>query len=64
MQSAFTFFGGLADLFLSVMLWFILDDEKTAAFVVDGERVYEVKNVIKTNDSAINIDCEDEEEQD
>ena len=46
------------------MLWFILDDEKTAAFVVDGERVYEVKTVIKTNDSAINIDCEDEEEQD
>ena len=51
-------------MFLSVMLWFILDDEKTAAFVVDCERVYAVKNVIKTNDSAINIDCEDEEEQD
>ena len=63
MQSAFTFFGGLADLFLSVMLWFIFDDGKTPAFDVDGERVYEVKNVIKTNDSAINIDCEDEEEQ-
>ena len=64
MQSAFSFFGGLADFFLLVMLRFILDDEKTAAFVVAGERVYEVKNVVKSNESAVNIDCEDEEEQD
>jgi hypothetical protein len=28
MQSAFTFFGGLAEIFLSVMLWFILDSQK------------------------------------
>ena len=28
MYSAFTFFGGLADIFLSVMLWFILDSQK------------------------------------
>jgi hypothetical protein len=27
-QSAFTFFGGLAEMFLSVMLWFILDSQK------------------------------------
>lgn len=28
MYSAFYFFGGIADLFLSLMLWFILDNEK------------------------------------
>jgi hypothetical protein len=28
MDSAFQFFGGLADMFLSVMLWFVLDNQK------------------------------------
>jgi hypothetical protein len=28
MNAAFYFFGGLADVFLSVMLWFIFDAEK------------------------------------
>jgi hypothetical protein len=28
MLSALTFFGGLAEIFLSVMLWFILDSHK------------------------------------
>ena len=42
MLSAFYFFGGLADLFLSLMLWFILDSEKAATVLVDGDRVYSV----------------------
>ena len=42
MKSAFIFFGGLADLFLSLMLWFILDSEKAATVLVDGDRVYSV----------------------
>ncbi len=42
MYSAFAFFGGAADLFLSVMLWFILADKKEATLVIDGERVYSV----------------------
>ena len=42
MISAFIFFGGLADLFLSLMLWFILDSEKAATVLVDGDRVYAV----------------------
>ncbi len=46
MTSAFIFFGGLADLFLSLMLWFILDSEKTASIFVDGDRVYSVQDVI------------------
>ncbi len=28
MVSAYIFFGGLADIFLSLMLWFILDSQK------------------------------------
>ncbi len=46
MESAFTFFGGLADIFLSLMLWFILDSQKQAAVLVDGNRVYAVADVI------------------
>ena len=43
MFTAFTFFGGLADIFLSLMLWFILDDQKQPAVVIDGDRVYSVE---------------------
>ena len=42
MLSAFFFFGSLADLFLSLMLWFILDSEKAATVLVDGDRVYAI----------------------
>ena len=45
-QSAFFFFGGLADLFLSVMIWFILDDESTPTIYLDGNKVYPVLDVI------------------
>jgi hypothetical protein len=46
MGSAFLFFGGLSDIFLSVMLWFILDSQKQATVLVDGNRVYAVTDVI------------------
>ncbi len=46
MISAFYFFGGLADIFLSIMLWFVLDSQKQAAVLVDGNRVYAVADVI------------------
>ena len=62
MQSAFIFFGGMADLFLTVMLWFIPDSNKTVNLVLDGERVYAVSSVIKADDSSINIDCLKEDE--
>ena len=42
MDLTFTFFGGMADLFLSVMLWFILDSDKGVGVFVDGDRVYAV----------------------
>ena len=47
MNSAFIFFAGLADLFLSLMLWFILDSEKAVTVLLDGDRVYGVSDVIK-----------------
>ncbi len=59
MLSAFTFFGGLADIFLSVMLWFILDSQKQATVLVDSNRVYSVADVINPRHSGINEDCED-----
>ena len=62
MCEAFYILGGLADVFLSVILWFILDTEKPATFFVDGDRVYRVTDVIKTNDSSVNFDCIDDEE--
>ena len=48
--------------FLSVMLWFIISAEKTATFLIDGDIVYRVTDVIKANDSSVNIDCIDDEE--
>jgi hypothetical protein len=61
MYSAFYFFGWLADLFLSVMLWFIFDTKKNPSIIMDGNKVYIVTNVLKDTTSAINIDCEEEE---
>ncbi len=58
MYSAFYFFGGLADIFLSVMLWFILDTQKQATVLVDGNRVYAVADVIDIQQSSINEDCD------
>ena len=61
MDSAFFFFGGLADLFLSVMLWFILDSQKQMTVFVDGNRVYSVAEVIHSGHSSLNLDCQDED---
>ena len=61
MYSTFAFFGGSADLFLSVMLWFILDNRKAPTILVDGDRVYVVSEVIKASQSAINPDCDEED---
>ena len=48
-------------MFLSLMLWFILDSEKAATVLVDGDRVYSVKNVISQRLSGINEDCIEED---
>ena len=61
MISAFYFFGGLADLFLSLMLWFILDSDKAVTVLVDGDRIYAVQDVIRQGHIGINEDCIEEE---
>lgn len=60
MSTAFYFFGGVADLFLALMIWFILDNSKTVAAVVDGDRIYTVKDVIQTTDSLNSLDLEED----
>ena len=49
MTTAFFFIGGMADLFLSVMMWFIFDNDNAPTVFVDGERVYVVSDVIKSS---------------
>jgi hypothetical protein len=39
------FFSAVLDLFLSTILWFILDDEKSPAVLVDKNKVYAVIDV-------------------
>jgi len=66
MFTAFYFFGGVADLFLSVMLWFITDSNRSPAALLDGERVYPIIDVINTRNSVNSDDCDnaDHEEAD
>ena len=60
MDSAFIFYGGLADIFLSIMLWFIIETQNLPSVVVDGNKVYAVAEVIKERLSTINEICETE----
>ena len=48
-------------MFLSVILWFILDDESETAILIDGDKVYVVLNVISAGVSPSNIDCDMED---
>ena len=65
MLTAFTFFGGLADVFLSLMLWYILDSDKAVFVLVEGDRVYAIReDVINPRYSGVNEDCRDEDEVD
>ncbi len=49
-------------MFLSLMLWFILDSEKSLTVLVDGDRVYAVTDIINTSLSQANEDCDEEDE--
>ena len=49
-------------MFLSVMLWFILDTEKAGTILIDGERTYAVRDIIKDSASSLNENCDDEDE--
>ena len=60
MSTAFFIITGLADLFLSLMLWLILDDTKVPDVFVDGNRVYTVTEIIMSSHSSINSDSQNE----
>ena len=65
MTSAFVFFGGLSDFFLSLMLWFILDGDKESTVLVDGDRVYSIiEDVINPTLSVISDDCVEDDDDD
>ena len=51
MNTAQCFFAGLVDIFLTVVLFHILDSNKAKAIVVDKDRIYAVINVIDVESS-------------
>ena len=63
MYSAFYCCGAAADLFLSIMLWFILDEDKPLILVLDGDRTYGVIDVIDARNSVNNVGCDEVEEE-
>lgn len=50
-SSAWTFIGGVCDLFLTCMIWLILDEKKLPNIVNDGRHSYAVMDVIKPRSS-------------
>jgi hypothetical protein len=57
-------FSGLVEIFLSVILWFILDENKASAIIVDETRVYAVIDVINTDLSALSSEDGYNDEED
>ena len=58
MFTAYQFFGGLADIFLSLMLWFISDEQKQPTIFIDDNKIYAITEVVKLKSSIINENCE------
>ena len=52
--TALIFFAGILDLFLSVILWLILDSDKSPSFLIDRNKVYAVLDVAKPEQPALN----------
>lgn len=48
-------------MFLSIMLWFIFDLNKSKTIFVDGDRLYSVVDVVSVRLSGINENCDEEE---
>ena len=53
----------MADLVLSLLIWLIFDSDKAVTVVVDGGRVYVVKDVINSRNSGLNCVEEDDEDE-
>lgn len=63
MYTAFIFFAAAADLFLTIRVWYILEDKDKVEVIKDGNRAYVIKQVIKTNRMINTDDCESESQQ-
>lgn len=55
-----TIVGGAGDLFISFMLWFIIDSESESDLIKSGESIFEVKQVIANTKEVINDYDEDD----
>ena len=60
--TAWTFFGGLADLFITCMIWFVFDDKATPVVFRHGEHSYSVMNIIN-EEAYLTGEAEIEEEE-
>ena len=58
--TAWTFFGGLSDLFIMSMIWYVFDDKSTPDVFRHGDYSYSVVNVINEH-ASLNNDVEIEE---
>ena len=63
MYTAFIFFAAAADLFLTIRVWYILEDKDKVEVIKDGNRAYVIKQVIKTNKMTNTDDCESESQK-
>jgi hypothetical protein len=51
--TAYYFFTSLADVFLVVMVWLVLENERPPAVFIDNNKVYAVVDVIKESNSSL-----------
>ena len=60
LKTTYVIFGATADVFLSVMMWFVMDEKKDMTVFIDGNRAYSVVDVVKTDHSSVNLDFNEE----
>ena len=58
--TSWTFFGGLSDIFIMSMIWYVFDDKSTPDVFSHGDYSYSVVNVINEL-ASLNNDFEIEE---
>ena len=63
-QTAWTCIGGACDLFLTCMIWFVLDDHKEQNIFLDGNYSYAIVDVVKLRNSTIGEDSSDNDSED
>jgi len=56
--AVWTFVGGVSDIFITCMLWFILDFNSSPVIQRHGDRVYPILDVVRERSSTINYEIE------